>query len=160
MQAPQRSVQPLSGHCVCCDSLDSLREALAAVPDAPRQAVLLEASGSADPSTLLAQLATAPEVRARFAPVIQVSLVNTHRWQKRFWHNELERWQARTASHLMMTWTDRVDEGRRDEVRAALQKLNPRTAFAEAASLLDLLRRFADEPAAPPPPLGRLSISP
>lgn len=130
------------------------------MPDAPRQAVLLEASGSADPSTLLAQLATAPEVRARFAPVIQVSLVNTHRWQKRFWHNELERWQARTASHLMMTWTDRVDEGRRDEVRAALQKLNPRTAFAEAASLLDLLRRFADEPAAPPPPLGRLSISP
>lgn len=155
LQAPGRAIQPLSGHCVCCDSLDSLREALAAVPDAPRQAVLLEASGSADPGTLLLQLAASPEVRTRFAPVVQVTLVNAHRWQKRFWHNELERLQVRTASHLIMTWTDRVDEGRRDEVRTALQKLNPRAAFAEAASLLELLRCYADEPAAPPAPAGK-----
>jgi G3E family GTPase len=153
LQSPGRAIQPLSGHCVCCDSLDSLREALAAVPDAPRQAVLLEASGSADPGTLLLQLAASPEVRARF--VIQVTLVNAHRWQKRFWHNELERLQVRTASHLIMTWTDRVDEGRRDEVRSALQKLNPRATFADAASLLGLLRRCADEPAAPPAPAGK-----
>ena len=155
LQSPGRAVQPLSGHCVCCDSLDSLRDALAAVPDTTRQAVVLEASGSADPGTLLLQLAASPEVRSRFAPVIQVTLVNTHRWQKRFWHNELERLQVRTASHLIMTWIDRVDEGRRDEVRNALQKLNPRAAFAEAASLLDLLRHYADEPAAPPAPAGK-----
>ncbi len=154
LRAPGRAIQPLSGHCVCCDSLDSLREALAAVPEAPRQAVLLEASGSADPGTLLAQLAAAPEVRTRFAPIIQVTMVNTHRWQKRFWHNELERLQVRTASHLIMTWTDRIDEARRDEVRAALQKLNPRATHCDANTLLDLLRRYADQPAAPPAPAG------
>ncbi len=154
LQAPGRAIQPLSGHCVCCDSLDSLREALAAVPDTPRQAVLLEASGSADPGTLLAQLAASPEVRTRFAPIIQVTMVNAHRWQKRFWHNELERLQVRTASHLIMTWTDRIDEARRDEVRTALQKLNPRATHCDANTLLDLLRRYADQPAAPPAPAG------
>jgi G3E family GTPase len=154
LQSPGRAIQPLSGHCVCCDSLDSLREALAAVPDAPRQAVLLEASGSADPGTLLTQLAASPEVRARFAPIIQVTMVNAHRWQKRFWHNELERLQVRTASHIIMTWTDRVEEARRTEVRTALQKLNPRATQSDATALLDLLRRYAEEPAAPPAPAG------
>jgi len=155
LQAPGRAIQPLSGHCVCCDSLASLREALAAVPDAPRQAVLLEASGSADPGTLLTQLAASPEVRAHFAPILQVTLVNAHRWQKRFWHNELERLQVRTASHLFMTWTDRVEEARRNDVRAALEKLNPRATHSDAALLLDLLKRYADEPAAPAAPAGR-----
>jgi G3E family GTPase len=154
LQAPGRAIQPLSGHCVCCDSLDSLREALAAVPDAPHQAVLLEASGSADPGTLLTQLAAAPEIRTRFAPIIQVTLVNAHRWQKRFWHNELERLQVRTASHILMTWIDRVEEARRTEVRTALQKLNPRATQSDATALLDLLRRYAEEPAASPATTG------
>lgn len=158
LQSPGRAIRPLSGHCVCCDSLDSLREALAAVPDAPRQAVLLEASGSADPGTLLLQLAASPEVRARFAPVIQVTLVNTHRWQKRFWHNELERLQVRTASHLVMTWTDRIDGPRRHEVRAALEKINPRATHSDVAALVGLLTRYADQPAdAAPAPGGSKS---
>jgi len=164
LQAPGRAVKPLTGNCVCCDSLDSLREALAAIPDAPRQVVLLEASGSADPGTLLIQLSAAVEVRSRFAPIIQVTLVNARRWQKRFWHNELERLQVRTASHLMVTWTDQVDEARRSEVLAALEKLNPRATLCDAAALLGLLRRCADEPALPPEPArsgsGYFAMSP
>lgn len=164
LQAPGRAVKPLTGHCVCCDSLDSLREALASIADTPRQAVLLEASGSADPGTLLVQLSTAPEVRARFAPIIQVTLVNARRWQKRFWHNELERLQVRTASHLMVTWTDQVDEARRREVLAALEKLNPRATLCDAVTLLGILRRYADEPALPPEPArsgpGYFAMSP
>lgn len=164
LQAPGRAVKPLTGHCVCCDSLDSLREALASVADAPRQAVLLEASGSADPGTLLVQLSAAPEVRARFAPIIQVTLVNARRWQRRFWHNELEHLQVRAASHLMVTWTDQMDETRRREVLAALEKLNPRATLCDAAALLGLLRRYADEPALPPEPArsgaGYFAMSP
>lgn len=151
LQAPGRAIKPLSGSCVCCDSLHALLEALAAVPDAPRQAVLLEASGSADPGTLLVQLSASPEVRTRFAPLIQVTMVNARRWQRRFWHNELERLQVRTASHLVVTWTDRVNETRHREVLAALEKINPRATHSDTTSLIDLLRRCADEPAAPTP---------
>lgn len=158
LQAPGRVVKPLSGHCVCCSSFESLCEALAAVPNGPRQTVLLEASGSSDPCTLLVQLSASPEVRARFSPLIQVTLVNAHRWQKRFWHNELERLQARTASHLMVTWTDRVDENRHREVLSSLGRLNPRATVADGTSLADLLLRCADEAA--PAPVGASGGSP
>jgi len=152
LRAPGRAIQPLTGSCVCCDSLASLREALGAMPEGPRQIVLLEASGTSDPGTLLVQLATSPEVRGRFGPLLQVTMVNTQRWQRRFWHNELERLQVRTASHLVTTWLDRVDEARHRHVLESLQQLNPRAMQTNSASLGTLLLHHVRAPAPPAEP--------
>jgi G3E family GTPase len=57
-----------------------------------------------------------------------------------------------------------VDEARRSEVLSALEKLNPRATLCDAAALLGLLRRCADEPALPPEPArsgsGYFAMSP
>ena len=118
-------VEPISGSCVCCDSMDELFFCLEDFQIDEETVVLLEANGTTDPGPLLDILLTS-KIGKRYSAILQVHLVDMLRWGRRAHDNTLERMQTRTASHVLFTWRDRVDEERADAVRAEVSSLNPR----------------------------------
>lgn len=114
-------VQAISGDCVCCGSKDELLEQLRGFTHVPGRVVLLETNGTTDSENLIEWLSLEPTLKDFTLP-IQVSLIDAQRWQKRFWHNALEREQARTASHVCVSRRDSVKPERLAEVEASLEK--------------------------------------
>ncbi len=112
-------VRALSGDCVCCGSRDQLFDELRRFQHGPRRVMLVETNGTTDAGPLIEALALDPDL-AGFSPPIQVSMIDVQRWQKRFWHNSLERGQALTASHLWLTRADSVPAPRLAEVEKSL----------------------------------------
>jgi G3E family GTPase len=143
LEADGRTVKPINGNCVCCDSLGELVLAMENLPDRPRQVLLLESNGTSDPASLLQQLLFRPVLRQRFSPILQVTCVNALRWQKRFWNNELERLQVRTASHLVMTHTGQLSESRKQTVAIQVAECNPRASWTSADGILAELVNLA-----------------
>jgi G3E family GTPase len=131
-------VTPISGSCVCCGSREELRQALLRYEHGSGGVVLLESNGTTDAEELVVALASDPELRD-FAPPVQVSLVDAKRWQKRFWHNELERRQLRTANYFVLGHGDEVSEERRETVREAVGELVPGVVESDAAAMAELL---------------------
>jgi G3E family GTPase len=121
-----RSVTPLNGNCICCDSIAELMNVLLEIPIAEGRLVLIEANGTTDSTALLEHLLVSPELRQRFEPVLQVAVVNVERWQKRHWHNELERLQVETASHIVFTRQETSSAERFAEVRSDIDWFNER----------------------------------
>ncbi len=138
LRAEIAEVLPINGNCVCCDSLHELIDALLAIPDKPNRVVLIEANGTTDPCSLIEHLTVHGRLRERFAPLLQLAVIDAKRWQKRAWHNDLERLQAKTASHLVFTRTDTETGKRVAGVRHDLEGMNP---MAQETDLV----RFADE---------------
>jgi len=112
-------VEPIHGSCVCCDSREELLDALERVPAGDGVMVLVEANGTTDALELIELLAMDKRA-ARFSPPVQVSTVDASRWQRRLWHNRLERSQIVTAGMMWVTRVDEVKPERRDQVVAAL----------------------------------------
>ena len=137
-------VTPLAGECVCCTSLEELMAALEAVPAEPDTVLLIEANGATEAGDLLASL-TLDRRLAAFTLPLQLTVVDTKRWQKRWWHNKLESSQTRTATHVQLNWTHRVSADRLQEVREGVRALNPRAAFTEPADFARALRVLSDE---------------
>ncbi len=136
-------VKALSGDCVCCGSRDQLLAELVAFEHSANRVLLVETNGTTDSEQLLETLSLEPGLR-KFTLPIQLSVIDTQRWQKRFWHNALEKGQARTASHLFLSRTDTVPAPRLEEVRTSLEKAGargvPTTPRAFAAELAQLCR--------------------
>ena len=69
-------------------------------------------------------------------------MVDAARWQKRWWHNGLERAQVSTATQLHLNWTHTLDAARLRMVESALREVNARAAHVTieqyAADLHDL----------------------
>ncbi len=126
-------VKALSGDCVCCGSRDQLLSELQAFDHAPNRVLLVETNGTTDSEQLLEALSLDPALR-RFTLPIQLSLIDAQRWQKRYWHNSLERQQARTASHISISRADTVSPSRLEEVRASLEKTGIRGTATDPAS--------------------------
>jgi len=135
------AVETVSGSCVCCGSRDEFMALLGTLPLPENGVVLVEANGGTDPVELLEVLAMDPRA-ARFGPPIQVSLVDAKRWQKRFWHNELERIQVATAAWLCLTRENEVSPVRMAEVRGGLRKLNETAFEIGPEEFADLLLRL------------------
>jgi G3E family GTPase len=146
-------VTPLSGECVCCSSLDSLLDTLGTMPVATNSVTLIEANGATKTEELLAWLTT-DRRQARYMLPLQVTIVDAKRWQKRWWHNELEVNQTRTATHLYVNWTDRVRADRVALVESGVRALNPHAVFTSPTAFADELQRLAvassGEPVRPP----------
>jgi G3E family GTPase len=140
-------VTPISGSCVCCGSREELRQALLSYEHAEHGLVLLESNGTTDAEELVAALASDPELR-RFAPPMQVNLVDAKRWQKRFWHNELERRQMRTANFFVLGHGDEVSEERCEVVREAVLELVPGVVETSVARLVEQLQDLVEQVAA------------
>jgi len=135
-------VTPLSGECVCCSSLESLLDTLKAMPVAPNTVTLIEANGATKTEELLASLTTA-RGQARYTLPLQATIVDAKRWQKRWWHNELEVNQTRTATHVYINWTDRVRADRIAAVESGVRALNPHAVLTSPAGFAEELQRLA-----------------
>jgi G3E family GTPase len=144
---------PVTGSCVCCDSLENLFDELKGLPLGDRDVVLVETNGTTDPLPLIERLLVYPAMQ-RYRGLLQVALVDMKRWQRRGHNNALEQMQACPASHVLFTWLDAVDEARQTSVRDDVVRLNPRALVVAAETLVaELVRRVeggqrADLPAA------------
>lgn len=145
-----RPVVPINGNCVCCDSIHELVEALVKMPSAAGRIALVEVNGTSDPAALLDHLLASKSLRDRFHAFLQITMVDVKRWQRRHWHNELERFQAATASHLIFTHTDSQTPERLASVSAAIHSFNPSAVATSAAALPRFLASLVGEIAQPP----------
>lgn len=139
-------VTTLNGDCVCCGSRDELLAALEQFEHRTGRVLLLETNGTTDSEQLLETLAFNKDLK-RFTPPIQLSIIDGQRWQRRFWHNTLEREQVRTATHLFISRTDIIAPERLASVEKSLDALgihapvtDPASFAREIASLPDTLK--------------------
>lgn len=117
------SVQAINGSCVCCESQNEFLDSLAAAELNDRSVMLVETNGTTDPLEIIEGLAL--DRRAfRYTAPLHVCVIDAQRWQKRWFHNSLERQQAKTATHHHVSKKDLVDPRRREEIEADLKKLN------------------------------------
>lgn len=137
-------VTTLNGDCVCCGSRDELLAALEQFEHRSGRVLLLETNGTTDSEQLLETLAFNKDLK-RFTPPIQLSIIDGQRWQRRFWHNALERDQVHTATHLFISRTDIIAPERLASVEKSLESLgihgpvtDPASFAREIASLPEL----------------------
>lgn len=149
LAALTEEVRAISGDCVCCGSRDELLENLAKFEHKPGQVVLLETNGTTDSDQLIELLSLDGSLKS-FSLPLQVSLIDAKRWQKRFWHNALEREQARTASHIIISRLDTESEKRVAEVEASLAHHHVRGQRTTVEKLADELAELTKELAAQP----------
>lgn len=147
-------VTPLNGECVCCGSLRELLQHLYDVPADPGSVMLIEANGATETDELLAHL-TSDGRLAHYTLPLQVTVIDAARWQKRWWHNGLERAQATTATHLFLNWTSRLSDAKRDAVQRQLRALNGGAQFVTPAILAESLHALAAAAKADPRAGGR-----
>lgn len=112
-------ITPISGSCVCCGSRDELLAALENFDHQPNRALIIESNGTTDSEELIELLSLEPDL-GKFTLPIQISIIDGKRWQKRFWHNSLERDQARTANYIHITRLDEISESRLHDVETSL----------------------------------------
>jgi hypothetical protein len=118
-------VKALSGDCVCCGSRDELFSFLREFQHAPGRVMIVETNGTTDSAHLIEFLALDPGLK-KFSLPIQLSIIDGKRWQKRFWHNALEREQAKTASHVYISRKDSIGTDRVKSVENSLAEYGVR----------------------------------
>ena len=118
-------VKALSGDCVCCGSRDELFSFLREFQHAPGRVMIVETNGTTDSAHLIEFLALDPGLK-KFSLPIQLSIIDGKRWQKRFWHNALEREQAKTASHVYISRKDSIGTDRVKVVENSLAEYGVR----------------------------------
>lgn len=142
-------VTPLNGECVCCTTLPELMQTLQAVPADPGSVLLIEANGATDAVELLANLTTDRRM-AHFTPPMQLTVIDATRWQKRWWHNALERSQTVTATHVQMNWTHKLSTDKLSRVEQSIHEVAPRATFTTpqqfAATLSTIVEQVRDIP--------------
>jgi G3E family GTPase len=136
-------VTPLNGECVCCGSLRELLQTLYDVPSDPGSVMLIEANGATETDELLGHLTTDRKL-SHFTLPLQLTVVDAARWQKRWWHNALERAQVSTATHVYLNWTHKLSAERLAGVQQSLREVNARAAFVETPGYVQELAQLAD----------------
>lgn len=136
-------VSALSGDCVCCGSRDQFFEELRSHRHEPDKVLLVETNGTTDPGPLIEALSLDPSLTGFTSPM-QVAVIDCQRWQKRFWHNALEREQARIASHVFFSRADAVDASRLADVQSSLARCGVRGKETTIEGLTKDLRAAFD----------------
>jgi G3E family GTPase len=132
-------VQTLDAHtvllesgCVCCAVRDDLSETLLSLHAqlrggdiAPFSRVVIETSGLADPSAVVAMLLRDPALSRRFAlDAVIVTVDAMHAFTQLAQQPEAQR-QVLLADRLLITKTDLVDDEELDALQATLAERNP-----------------------------------
>jgi len=155
-------VTPLNGECVCCGSLRELMDLLQSTKGAPGDVMLIEANGATETDELLGYL-TMDSRLSQFTLPVQVTVVDASRWQRRWFNNTLEAEQARTATHILLNWTERLKPARMAAVETGVREINPRAALTTVDQFADVLAAIAtesrDTPARPSPQADRQRAS-
>jgi G3E family GTPase len=141
-------VTTLNGDCVCCGSRDELLAALEQFEHRAGRVLLLETNGTTDSEQLLETLAFNKDLK-RFTPPIQLSVIDGQRWQRRFWHNALEREQVRTATHLFISRTDIIAPERLASVEKSLDSLGIHAPVTDPASFAKEIASLPELPELP-----------
>jgi G3E family GTPase len=128
------SVRAINGTCVCCESQNDFLNTLAQEPLSEKSLLLVETNGTTEPIEIIEALALDPRARRYHSPR-SVGIIDALRWQKRWWHNALERDQARTATHLYLSKSDLAEASRLEHVRHSLQALNPSAQWTTPENL-------------------------
>lgn len=148
LEALNALITPLNGECVCCTTLPELMQTLVAVPPDPGSVMLIEANGATDAVELIANLTTDRRM-AHFTPPMQVTVIDATKWQKRWFHNELERSQTVTATHVFLNWTHKISADRRSTVEKSIHELTPRAQFTTpvlfAETLVSVVAQVRDQ---------------
>lgn len=139
-------VKALSGDCVCCGSRDELLEALREFKHGSGKVMIIETNGTTDSAQLIESLALDPSLK-KFSPPVQLSVIDGKRWQRRFWHNALEREQARTASHIHISRADSVAPERMEAVLESLRECGVRGMRTDPVSFAKDLSRISESAA-------------
>ncbi|MFY8216356.1 MAG: CobW family GTP-binding protein [Chthoniobacterales bacterium] len=135
-------ITPISGSCVCCGSRDELLSALENFDHQPGRVMVIESNGTTDAEELVELLSLEPDLGGFTLP-IQISIIDGKRWQKRFWHNGLERDQIRTANYLHVTRLDVISAERKTEVESSLTDLGVTATRADALEVAQALADLA-----------------
>ena len=128
------SMVSLGDGCLCCavdtSELDGVLERLAQ-PSAGMDVVVVEASGLAEPETLIRMILAAQSPHIRYGGLVEVvDAAEFPRLRER--HPELER-QVRAADLVVLNKADRLPEAQVDGLRAELVELSPGTPVLSAA---------------------------
>jgi G3E family GTPase len=134
IQGKAESIAPLSASCACCGGFDDLIQLCLAAQKTRSDVLLMELNGTADPVPLL-EIFTLLESKLQFRPRWQIAIIDASQFGQRGDYNELELEQLQTASHFVLTHTDRVSESRRDEVLAQIRHFNPHASRTTAARI-------------------------
>lgn len=142
------AIEPVSGSCICCDSLDRLDKALLGLTPAAGRVVLIEANGTTDPVALIEHLTVSRQLRNRFQPLMNAAVVHLGAWQQRDQTelNQLEELQVRAATHLVWSHDFGLAPERLAAVTADIGRLNP-VGATSAEQLADLLAVVAPQQA-------------
>jgi G3E family GTPase len=136
-------ITALNGDCVCCGSRDELLAALEKFRHEPGRVLLIETNGTTDSEQLLETLAFAPALK-KFTPPVQLSVIDGQRWQRRFWHNALEREQVGTATHLFISRTDTIPPERLAVVEKSLAELGIHARHTDPAAFAQEIATLPD----------------
>lgn len=143
-------VDPISGTCVCCGSRDEMLDTMRDAPLSEQSVLLLEANGTADTGQLI-EILSVDRRAAAFTLPIQVVMVDCKRWQKRYWHNRLEKSQVATAGYVMFTRLDQANRSRVEAVEQEVATEAPRARVVNAEQLATAITRLVREAPALPP---------
>jgi G3E family GTPase len=134
MEGKAENIAALSASCACCGGFDDLIQLSLSAQKTRSDVLLIELNGTADPIPIH-ETFTLLESKLRFRPRWQVAIIDASQFALRGRYNELELEQLQTASHYVLTHTDRVSESRRDEVLDLVRNFNPHASRTTAARL-------------------------
>jgi G3E family GTPase len=142
------TVRAINGSCVCCESQDEFLNLLANEPLHARSVLLVETNGTTDPWEIIEALGL-DERAHRYTGPLHVSVIDAQRWQKRWWHNELERLQVRSSGYHYLSKTDLVSPERARTVSEDLHQHNSRAIPAQPSHLISHLTNLELEEVLP-----------
>ena len=128
------SMVALGDGCLCCavdtSDLDEVLDKLAR-PSAEMDVIVVEASGLAEPETMIRMILAAGSEHIVYGGLVEVvdAAEFAHTRER---HPELER-HVRAADLVVLNKSDRVDEGGRQELADELERLSPGTPLVHAA---------------------------
>ncbi len=146
-------IKGIAAGCVCCEDPASLINAIHAIPKFIRPILIIEANGTTDPYSLIEILTLTPSIRHLLGPVLQLTIINEARWGKRWLPGDkhTERAQARTASAILTTRTDKASEKQKKRLTTDLAELNPRAPRIEVSTFAEMLNRDTAAASLPAP---------
>ena len=127
-----RDLASIAGGCACCSGQDDFVEAAETMSGGAFDAILVEASGLADPLVLLETLA-APNLRRRVAVTHMVCVADASNWNQTAGAlGPLLKRQLLLADTIVLNKVDLINAPALEALRAKLARLNPRAKLQTA----------------------------
>jgi G3E family GTPase len=139
LEAVDEDAVLLQSGCICCTIRGDLRDAIRGLYDRrergaipPFDRLVIETTGLADPTPIIATLLADPVVRHHFRLGTVVATVDAVNGLRHMAENPESVKQAAVADRIVLTKTDIADGAVADKVRAALHRLNPTAPVLDA----------------------------